>query len=204
MKKFDLEADKAGAPVCTRNGRGVRIICTDRRGCSGKIIALIDTGDRECIEFYYADGQFGGYANNEHDLMMRDDDYAEKLARGEYGNHIGDVNEMVEPVVKQNLTTDREYWRYEFAGRAMQGMYARGEWREDVVSAQAVTAADALLAELRSKCERLPGRSLFALEWFSLKHCCPSKVATYFDISKWGEKQKGDQQQPIIRYGQAI
>lgn len=154
MKKFDLQAAKRGAAVCTFSGNPVRIICFDKKGTCTPIIGLIECGIVEKLNRYDDDGgDYYGIGNN--NLMMRDDDYAEKLARGEYGNHIGDVNEMVEPVVKQNLTTDREYWRYEFAGRAMLGMYARGEWREDVVSAGAVTAADALLAELKKTEKKL-------------------------------------------------
>lgn len=30
LRPFDLEAAKAGKPVCTRDGRKVRIICFDR------------------------------------------------------------------------------------------------------------------------------------------------------------------------------
>ena len=42
MKKFDIEQAKHGAPVCTRDGREVRILCMDRICNNGmKIIALV-------------------------------------------------------------------------------------------------------------------------------------------------------------------
>lgn len=40
MKPFDLEAAKAGKPVCTRDGRKARIICFDAK-CIKPIVALI-------------------------------------------------------------------------------------------------------------------------------------------------------------------
>lgn len=86
MKNFDLATAKAGAPVCTRSGLEARIIGYDRRGYPASvIIALLDGGHGEGIEFYYADGRWEKDKDRKEDLMMRDDDYAEKLARGEYG-----------------------------------------------------------------------------------------------------------------------
>jgi hypothetical protein len=32
MKEFDLELAKAGHPVCTRDGKPVRIVCFDAKG----------------------------------------------------------------------------------------------------------------------------------------------------------------------------
>lgn len=55
MKEFDIEKAKAGAPVCTRDGRPVRIICWDFKEYGRKeldeqfpIIALVkyDEGER--------------------------------------------------------------------------------------------------------------------------------------------------------------
>ncbi len=97
-------------------------------------------------------------------LMMRDDDYAEMLARGEYGNHIEDKLEKVDPVIKQNLTTDREHWRRVYAGQMMaatfpvlvsDGWQAKGECAnipaETLIARQAIDFADALLEELEKK-----------------------------------------------------
>lgn len=88
------------------------------------------------------------------DLMMRDDDYLEKLERGEY-DHIADARKMVGPAIKQNLTTDREYWRRVYAGQAMQGIFAGRNWRSGEMipdcigfARNAVELADALIEEL--------------------------------------------------------
>ena len=51
LKPFDLEAAKAGKPVCTRDGRKARIICFDRklfyRKVSYPILALVERSDGE-------------------------------------------------------------------------------------------------------------------------------------------------------------
>ena len=62
MKPFDLEAAKAGKPVCTRDGRKARIISFDRKflfkGVSYPIIALVeDTAKEETIYGYNEKGK---------------------------------------------------------------------------------------------------------------------------------------------------
>ncbi len=62
LKEFDLEAAKAGKPVCTRDGRKVRIISFDRKflfkGVSYPIIALVeDTAKEETIYGYNEKGK---------------------------------------------------------------------------------------------------------------------------------------------------
>lgn len=120
MKPFDLEAAKRGAAVCMRNGKPVRIICTDRVSSKYPVVVLVPDGEYEDVEIYTSTGKYGvkDFVSDD-DLMMRDDDYAEKLARGEYGNHIEEVLEKVDPVVMGNSTTDREYWRRVYAGKVM-------------------------------------------------------------------------------------
>ena len=69
VKPFDLEAAKAGKPVCTRDGRKVRIICFDAKQ-SLPIVALVTTAENnETIISYNSNGMF---AMNETccDLMM--------------------------------------------------------------------------------------------------------------------------------------
>lgn len=73
LKPFDLEAAKAGKPVCTRDGRKARIICFDRKGYNQfPIIALIMNGDKESDLYTYRPN--GIWSNNgnesEKDLMM--------------------------------------------------------------------------------------------------------------------------------------
>lgn len=57
LKPFDLEAAKAGKPVCTRDGRNVRIICFDRKDVKS-IVALVESSndEREDVCCYNADG----------------------------------------------------------------------------------------------------------------------------------------------------
>jgi hypothetical protein len=165
MKPFDLRAAKAGAPVCTRDGRSARIICTDCRGVNS-VLALVDYGASESLKGYRPTGNYGG--PDYFDLMMRDDDYAEKLARGEYGNHIDEATEKVDPVVKENLTVDREYWRRVYAGEIMPVvLYAvitnrakikdeyKGTPAEVAVARSAIALADALLEELEKTEKKL-------------------------------------------------
>lgn len=74
LKKFDLEAAKAGKPVCTRDGRKARIICFDAKRKDGKnIMALIPS--KEYPEFedlvaYPNNGNYHGGHENDGDLMM--------------------------------------------------------------------------------------------------------------------------------------
>lgn len=71
FKPFDLEAAKAGKPVCTRDGRKARIICWDKKG-NYPIVALIqDNENSEHIEYYTENGIFSNGGNNKNrDLMM--------------------------------------------------------------------------------------------------------------------------------------
>ena len=154
MKNFDLAAAKAGAPVCTRSGRNARIICDDRRGePHSRIIALLD-----------AEGILIPDTTTLNDLMMRDDDYAEKLARGEYRLTVKEKLTVDNPTCKESLPVDREYWRRVYAGQIMPvvfhaaittGAKVKDEYKDmpaDVAIARStITLADALLAELEKK-----------------------------------------------------
>lgn len=163
MQKFDLKAAKAGAAVCMRNGKPVRIICTDRVSSKYPVVVLVPDGEYEDVEIYTSTGKYGvkDFVSDD-DLMMRDDDYAEKLARGEYGNHIHEAIEKVDPVIKENLTTDRKYWRRVYAGQVMpilvdvvvrEGRHVvkSGIGIADAVVEDSLKYADALLEELEKK-----------------------------------------------------
>lgn len=152
MREFDLSAAKAGAPVCTRDGMEARIICFDRVDLKYPIIALYKTESGiEHMRSFSPNGlQFDGVISAE-DLMMRDDDYAEKLARGEYGKHIDEATEKVDPTIKENLTVDREYWRRVYAGYALAGSCARVSRLSAEGVKFAIALADALLEELEKK-----------------------------------------------------
>lgn len=160
MKNFDLEAAKRGAAVCTRGGKQARIICLDADNPLFIIIAMVrdSLSGKETPQSYRDDGGWLPASTEcNQDLMMRDDDYREKLERGEYG-HISDAHKMVGPAIKQNLNTDREYWRRVYAGQAMQGIFAGRNWRSGEMipdcigfARNAVELADALIEELEKK-----------------------------------------------------
>jgi len=154
MKDFDLEAAKRGAAVCTAYGLPVRILCFDRKGGNFPIIALIDdTDSSESFATFTEEGDENPCLKTGITLVMRDD-YLEKLERGEYGNHIVDANEMVGTAIKQNLNTDREYWRRVYAGQAMQGLIsnnATSDAPSAMIAKTACTFADALIAELEKR-----------------------------------------------------
>lgn len=69
MKPFDLEAAKAGKPVCTRDGRKARIICFDAKG-DKSIIALVEMGVAETPNNYPIDGKAISTKETPCDLMM--------------------------------------------------------------------------------------------------------------------------------------
>lgn len=69
FKPFDLEAAKAGKPVCTRDGRKARIICFDTINKGNyPIIALLEDKGCEAIFYYDKDGKCN--VGTERDLMM--------------------------------------------------------------------------------------------------------------------------------------
>ena len=82
------------------------------------------------------------------DLMMRDDDYLEKLERGEYGNHIEDKREMVVPTCKDSLQvglTKREWFAGMAIGAVTNVLIAPNN---EAIARYAVGIADALIEEL--------------------------------------------------------
>lgn len=77
MKQFDLDTwlqDKS-RKVITRQGKPVRIICTDRRLTdSWPIVALEDYGDGEFVIYANVDGRTDMCAENSHDLFFADEE----------------------------------------------------------------------------------------------------------------------------------
>ena len=103
LKPFDLEAAKAGKPVCTRDGRKARIICFDTINKGNyPIIALLEDKGCEAIFYYNKDGKCN--VGTELDLMtlpekkegwiiihkeaIYDKETAEKIARETTANVI--------------------------------------------------------------------------------------------------------------------
>lgn len=69
LKEFDLEAAKAGKPVCTRDGRKARIICFDLNNKNFPIAAIINCDTEENAYQYDIDGVCDEHDNNLN-LMM--------------------------------------------------------------------------------------------------------------------------------------
>lgn len=165
MKNFDLAAAKAGAPVCTKSGKTARVICYDYRGLvRERVMALLNEGNYESVEFYTDNGELIPDETTQKDLMMRDDDYEYKLARGEYGPTVKENLTVDTPTCKESLPVDREYWRRVYAGQIMPvvfhavittGAKVKDEYKdmlaEVAIARSAIILADALLAELEKK-----------------------------------------------------
>lgn len=158
MRVFDLEAAKAGAPVCTDLSEPVRILCFDRKSSQFPIIALIDKGDNsESFVTFTKEGK-ESYSIGATALMMRDDNYAKKLARGEYGPTVKEKLTVDNPTCKESLPVDRVACRREFAEKValtiIGGMTARAHSADknltlfEAVAYDAVSYADALIAEM--------------------------------------------------------
>lgn len=121
-----------------------------------RIVYLTDyTGDEHLSSCWLNGSYLTRGAMDKSDLMMRDDDYLEKLERGEYGNHIEDKREMVDPTIKENLTVDREYWRRVYAGYVLAGSCARVSRLSAEGVKFAIALADALLEELEKTEKKL-------------------------------------------------
>lgn len=72
MKPFNLEQAKAGAPVCTRDGQSVRIICYDLKGYKNyPILALVESSvGVEATVSYALNGHHSLDSETDIDLMM--------------------------------------------------------------------------------------------------------------------------------------
>ena len=69
MKPFDLKKAQMGHPICTRDGRNARIICTD---CAGTlpIIALVEIGSVEVACYYLTDGKNASPSESNYNLFL--------------------------------------------------------------------------------------------------------------------------------------
>ena len=72
LKPFNLEAAKAGDPVCTRDGRPARIICFNRVSDKYPIIALVmGRENREDVFYYDNNGKDCYNKEKDYDLVMK-------------------------------------------------------------------------------------------------------------------------------------
>ena len=103
LKEFNLEAAKAGKPVCTRDGRKARIICFDLNNKNFPIVAIINCDTEENAYQYDIDGICDEHDNNLNLMMSHekkegwviihkeaiyDKETAEKIARETTANVI--------------------------------------------------------------------------------------------------------------------
>lgn len=103
LKEFNLEAAKAGKPVCTRDGRKARIICFDLNNKNFPIVAIINCDTEENAYQYDIDGICDEHDNNLNLMMssekkegwviihkeaIYDKETAEKIARETTANVI--------------------------------------------------------------------------------------------------------------------
>lgn len=158
MKDFDLEAAKRGAAVCTRRGLPVRIICWDMKcksyGDMDRIVYLTDYNGDEHLSSCCINGAYHGEIKDSLDLMMRDDDYLEKLERGEYESP--SRRQEDDPACNEPLPPDREQWRRVYAGQAITSVlygliinkYNGKMPVPEICARGSVDIADALIEEL--------------------------------------------------------
>ena len=100
-KSFDIEAAKAGKPVCTRDGHKARIICSDAKyeNSYKPIIALIDNGKNEFVVRYTKNGECS--TNDDLDLMMLPEKKEGWV--NVYSNCLGGPYESKEYALKQKM-----------------------------------------------------------------------------------------------------
>lgn len=163
MKTFDLAAAKLGAKVCTRDGREARILCFDFENDDKPIVAsILEVLVGEEILRYSLNGLYVDGDEFCIDLMMADDDYEEKLERGEYRSpeqtsavwqeaHIMTPEDIAK--VAFSSPFDEAYWRKMYAGMAMQGLCAAHGTSKNAehIARGAVECADALIEELKKE-----------------------------------------------------
>lgn len=161
MKTFDENAARRGARVCTRQGYPARILCYDMKVEWRPIVALVEGKlGREMIFDYNRSGRHMPDENLGIDLMMADDDYLEKLERGEYGAPEQTVHAWqearimtTEQIAAQTFASpaDESYWRKMYAGMAMQGLCAAHGTTKSAehIARGAVECADAIIEELK-------------------------------------------------------
>ena len=72
MKQFNLEEylKNPKKKVVTRDGRSVRIVCTDKVSNDYTVLALVMTGNQEEVYSYTANGQYMSNSINDIDLFF--------------------------------------------------------------------------------------------------------------------------------------
>lgn len=114
MKQFNLQEylDNPSRQVVTRDGRPVRIICTDRKGDT-PIIALVYNANEEQEYGYafYSDGKFFRDGNDKLDLFFAPEKHEGwmNLYKKGFGLVIGDLVYNSEEEAKKTAAGDEDY-----------------------------------------------------------------------------------------------
>ena len=113
MKEFNLEEylENPERKVVTRDGRPVRIICTDRKGAT-PIIALVNDGlSEELGHAFYSDGKFFRDGGDELDLFFAPEKHEGwmNLYKKGFGLVIGDLVRDSEEAAKKIAAGDEDY-----------------------------------------------------------------------------------------------
>ena len=97
MKEFNLEEylKNPNREVVTRDGRKVRIICTDRKGAT-PIIALVNDGlSEELGHAFYSDGKIFSDEDNELDLFFAPEKHEGWIIINKYPDGERDTNGII-------------------------------------------------------------------------------------------------------------
>lgn len=97
MKEFSLEEylENPERKVVTRDGRPVRIICTDRKGAT-PIIALVNDGlSEELGHAFYSNGKIFSDEDNELDLFFAPEKHEGWIVINKYPDGVRDTNGII-------------------------------------------------------------------------------------------------------------
>ena len=77
MKQFNLEEYLANPSrkIVTKEGKPARIICTDVKGASYSVLALVDKGDYEAPALYTKKGEYSLGTEGSYDLFFAPEKY---------------------------------------------------------------------------------------------------------------------------------
>lgn len=104
MRKFDLEAAKAGAKVCTRDGRKTRILCFDAKGQYPIIVLVMqEAGFEVPLQFNLQDAESEFFMSDPEEPKQNLDDA------------IFNVSSAIYDVVQGANTSDLNYFLHQFA-----------------------------------------------------------------------------------------
>lgn len=140
---FDLTKAKTpenpnGLDVVTKNGRGVRIICTDKHG-GNPIIALVDMGNKQETIHYDQNGIIGWDGNTSFGLVLKEPIKYRKMTNQELSKWLREKPEEFRETMTEHSSLIKSTYDYfqEYENHAVaDGLMIRsnyGEWREPLI-----------------------------------------------------------------------